>query len=437
MFAVLRQRNFACLWVGQLVSLIGDWVLFIALPFYIYALTGSTLATGIMFIVQTVPRLCFGSVAGVFVDRWNRKYTMIVTNLVQAGVLMPLFLVRSSEWLWIIYVFAFVDSSVSQFFTPAQTAIIPQLVDESDLLAANSLNSTSTELTRLIGPFLGGLLLGLFGLNSVIIVDALSFLFSALMINLIASPSRLALAKENASDSSAGAGVLKVWREWMDGLRVVRRERLVAAIFTVIGVAMIGEGLIEVLFTGYVEHILHGTAVVLGWLMSAQAIGGIVGSLLVVRLSKWLAPALLIPLCGLIFGGLLAVIALVPVLAVVLPLITIIGASVIGFFVSQITLLQSSVANEYQGRVFGAFGALQAIAMLVGMVLASGLGDRLGIVPMVLVDAACNLLAALLAFVLIRPALPASSPSSVAEECCGEAAPGDILVQEAPGVGVY
>ncbi len=156
-----------------------------------------------------------------------------------------------------------------------------------------------------------------------------------------------------------------------------------------------------------------------------------------VRLSKWLAPALLIPLCGLIFGGLLAVVALVPVLAVVLPLITIIGASVIGFFVSQITLLQSSVANEYQGRVFGAFGALQAIAMLVGMVLASGLGDRLGIVPMVLVDAACNLLAALLAFVLIRPALPTGSPFPVAEECCGEAAPGGILVREAPGVGVH
>lgn len=435
MFAVLRQRNFASLWIGQLVSLIGDWVLFIALPFYIYTLTGSTLATGIMFIVQTVPRLCFGSVAGVFVDRWNRKYTMIVTNLIQACVLMPLFLVHSPGWIWIIYIFAFLDSSVSQFFTPAQTAIIPQLVAESDLLAANSLNSTSIELTRLVGPFFGGLLLGLFGLNSVIIVDAISFLFSALMIGLIALPPRPVLAKEEAPRSGAGAGVLKVWHEWMDGLRLVRRKRLVAAIFTVIGVAMIGEGLIEVLFTGYAEHVLHGTAVIFGWLMSAQAVGGIIGSLLVVRLSKWLSPALLIPLCGLIFGGLLAVIALVPILAVVLPLVTIIGATAIGFFVSQITLLQTSVANEYQGRVFGAFGALQAIAMLIGMVLASGLGDRIGIVPMVLVDAACNLLAALLAFTLIRPALPAASP--IAEECSGEAAPIDILAQESPGAGVH
>src|SRR6202140_1528925 len=73
MLAVLRQRNFGLLWVGQNISMVGDWVLFVALPFYIYALTGSTLATGIMFIVQTLPRLFFGSVAGVFVDRWNRS----------------------------------------------------------------------------------------------------------------------------------------------------------------------------------------------------------------------------------------------------------------------------------------------------------------------------------------------------------------------------
>jgi len=76
MLAALRQRNFALLWFGQLISLLGDWILFVALPFYIYTLTGSTLATGIMFMVQTLPRLFLGSVAGVFVDRWNRRRTM-------------------------------------------------------------------------------------------------------------------------------------------------------------------------------------------------------------------------------------------------------------------------------------------------------------------------------------------------------------------------
>src|SRR5258706_16106337 len=97
MLAVLRQRNFGLLWIGQIISMIGDWVLFVALPFYIYVLTGSTLATGIMFIVQTLPRLFFGSVAGVFVDHWNRKYTMVIVNLIQALILVPLFLARSQD----------------------------------------------------------------------------------------------------------------------------------------------------------------------------------------------------------------------------------------------------------------------------------------------------------------------------------------------------
>ena len=165
MLAALRQRNFAFLWLGQVISLIGDWVLFVALPFYVYSLTGSTLATGIMFIVQTIPRIFFGSVAGVFVDRWNRRRTLLIAELAQAIALVPLFLVHSQQWIWIVYIFAFVESTISQFFIPAKSAIIPTLVDEEHLLAANSLNSMSQELTRLVGPLLGGLLLGLLGIR--------------------------------------------------------------------------------------------------------------------------------------------------------------------------------------------------------------------------------------------------------------------------------
>src|SRR5579875_3879398 len=105
MLAALRQRNFALLWFGQLISLLGDWVLFVALPFYIYTLTGSTLATGVMFIVQTLPRLSRGSVAGVGGGRWSRRRTLYVAGLLQALVLLPLRVVHSSQWVWIIYVF--------------------------------------------------------------------------------------------------------------------------------------------------------------------------------------------------------------------------------------------------------------------------------------------------------------------------------------------
>src|SRR5712692_1752341 len=159
MFNVLRQRNFALLWFGQLISLIGDWVLFIALPFYVYELTGSTLATGVMFIAQLLPRLLLGSVAGVFVDRWDRKRIMIIADVLRGFVLLLLLVVRSPEWLWAVYLVAFVQSAIGQFFIPAKSAIIPLLVGEQDLIEANSLNAVSDSLTRPIGPALGGVLM--------------------------------------------------------------------------------------------------------------------------------------------------------------------------------------------------------------------------------------------------------------------------------------
>src|SRR5258708_36004174 len=125
MLAALRQRNFAFLWFGQVISMIGDWVLFIALPFYVYTLTGSTLATGMMFIVETIPRLFFGSVAGGFVDRWDRKRIMFIAELSQAFVLIPLFLVHAQQWLGNAYIFPFVDSTVSPSFLPLHSALVP------------------------------------------------------------------------------------------------------------------------------------------------------------------------------------------------------------------------------------------------------------------------------------------------------------------------
>ncbi|HEX5691379.1 MAG TPA: MFS transporter, partial [Roseiflexaceae bacterium] len=107
MFATLRQRNFLLLWLGGLISFAGDWVLIIALPVFVYDMTGSALATGAMFMAQTLPRLLFSSLAGVFVDRWDRKRTLVITNLVQAAVLPLLLLVHSPSQLWLLYLVAF------------------------------------------------------------------------------------------------------------------------------------------------------------------------------------------------------------------------------------------------------------------------------------------------------------------------------------------
>src|SRR6266702_1225736 len=429
MFAALRRRNFALLWFGQLISLIGDWVLFIALPFYVFALTGSALATGAMFIVQTIPRLFLGSVAGVFVDRWNRRRTMIVADVSRALILLLLLLVHSRDLVWIVYVVAFVETSISQFFVPAKSAIIPSLVGEKDLVAANSLDAFSDSVTRLVGPGLGGVMLGLLGITSVAFIDSGSYLFSAVMILLISLPAtapREAIIEGHRQTLSEAKGdkgytqstirttIGSIWREWLDGLQLVRKERLLAGLFIVTGILMINQGIINVLLVVFVKTVLHGDALVLGWLITAQGIGGLLGAFLLGQVSKVVRPGYLIAFSFLIAGTLLLLIVNIPILLLALVLIAVIGITVIGFFVTTQTLLQSGTADEYRGRVFGAYGTTNALLMLVGMAFAASLGDILGVVILMNIAGALMLLAGGAAIILLRGAkVPSASPEIV------------------------
>ncbi len=436
MFSALRRRNFALLWFGQLISLIGDWVLFIALPFYVFALTGSALATGAMFIAQTLPRLFLGSLAGVFVDRWNRRRTMIVADVSRALILLLLLLVHSRDLVWIVYVVAFVETSISQFFVPAKSAIIPSLVGEKDLVAANSLDAFSDSVTRLVGPGLGGVMLGLLGITSVAFIDSGSYLFSAVMILLISLPAtapreaiieghrqttcsinrrstRSLKGDKGYTQSTIRATMGSIWREWLDGLQLVRKERLLAGLFIVTGILMINQGIINVLLVVFVKTVLHGDALVLGWLITAQGIGGLLGAFLLGQVSKVVRPGYLIAFSFLIAGALLLLIVNIPILLLALVLIAVIGIAVIGFFVTTQTLLQSGTADKYRGRVFGAYGTTNALLMLVGMAFAASLGDILGVVILMNIAGALMLLAGGAAMILLRSAKMFTRPGNI------------------------
>ena len=147
----LRQRNFALVWVGQFISVVGDYLLLVALPYYVYDRTGSALATGAMFMVQMVPRLVLASVAGVFVDRWDRRRTMVVSDVLRAAVLLMLLAARSPAQFWIVYLVALVQAIIGLFFGPAKNALIPHLVPQEQLAAANALNALNNSLGSMVG----------------------------------------------------------------------------------------------------------------------------------------------------------------------------------------------------------------------------------------------------------------------------------------------
>jgi MFS family permease len=405
MFATLRQRNFALLWFGGLISLAGDYVLYIALPLYVYTLTGSVLATSAMLIARLAPSIALGSLAGVFVDRWDRKRTLIVANLLLAASLLPLLLLHSVEWVWLVYVVAVVSSTLAQFVGPAENALLPLLVGEELLVPANALNSLNNNLARLVGAALGGILFGLFGLAGVVLIDAASFLIAAGLVAQIAGGA--ARAPQPANSSPSATSWLALWRDWLAGLRLIGRDRTLAALFAMVAITSVGEGIMSALFVVFVGAVLHAGALELGWLMSAQGAGGLFGGVVVGALGRRFAPARLLGVCAIVFGAIdLAIFnypLFIPGVALGIALFVLVGVPAVGMGTAENTLLQTAVADAYRGRVFGAIGATQGLLMLAGALSAGLLGERLGVVTMLNIQGGGYIVAGLLALLLLNP----------------------------------
>jgi MFS family permease len=396
--ATLRQRDFALLWFGGLISLTGSWVLQVALPFHVYQITGSALAAGAMAIAHTLPAVLLGSPAGVLVDRWDRKRTMVVASLSQGLLLLPLFAVRSTRWIWLVYLVSFAESAISQFFAPAENALLPRLVAGERLVAANSLNALNNSLAMLAGPAIGGSLMGIAGLTGVVILNSASYLVAGVMISLIRRPPGADVG--TGKPHGSGAEVLtttwiNLWREWLEGLRTIRMNWPVAGVFVATGAVALGEGILSVLLIPFLE-LLGGGAREFGWLLTIRGIGGLIGGLVVGHASHWLQPSGLFPLSLAIIGGLGLIMFNLPVLTVALVILFLLGIPAMGAQVSSQTLLQTGVGERYQGRVFGAYGTTVALLLLGGQGLASTLGNHLGTVPMLNANAGLYVLAALI-----------------------------------------
>ena len=400
-YIALHQRNFVLLWFGELAFTVGDMAMFIALPFYVYNRTSSVLATGAMLIVQTVPSLLFSSIAGVLIDRWNRKRIMVAADLLQALVLLPLFIVNSHDWLWIIYPVVFVKASIAQASGPAKSAIIPRFVGKKYLMKANSLNAIGTCLASLVGPSLGGLLLGLMGLNSVMFLGVASYVISGLLISLICLPSD-ATGEQAKTDNPAEVSWLTIWRDWLEGLQLVQREHIILAIFVVIGIGALGQGIIIVLAVVFIKDVLGAGAMEFGWLGTAQGLGALIGGFIIGQASRFLPPTRLITLGVGVVGIIFIVMINFPVLPLTLALTVLVGVPVMGITIGVETLLQSSTTDCYLGRIFGTYGTSQALLTLGGMGLASVLGGFLGVVPMLNVAGGLYFSAGLVALLMLR-----------------------------------
>jgi Na+/melibiose symporter-like transporter len=364
-----------------LVSLTGDWVLHIGLAYLVYDLTGSTLASGTTLLAAFAPAVLLGSVAGVLVDRWDRRRTMVAASLLQAVGLLPLLAVGAHR-IWIVYAVALYQSCLEQFATPAEQALVPLLVPADDLLTANALNGQARDVARLVGSSAGGVLAAWGGLPAIALFDAATFVVSALLVAAARVP---AGADGDAADPVAAAA--KVFAEWRAGLRAIAASRGLRTVLAAVMVVSVGEGIMGTLMAPWVRDVVHGDGRAYGVIMGVQAVGGVAGGLVAASIG---ARASARAMCGwgaVVFGLLDTVLFTYPVLwprvGPAIVLMVLIGVPAAVAVAGRTTIMQTLAADRFRGRVFGALGAVQAVAVLAGIGAASWLGEVVGILPVI------------------------------------------------------
>jgi predicted MFS family arabinose efflux permease len=414
----LRRRDFRLLWVAGLVSVLGDWMLLAALPFHVYERTGSALAAGSLFIAYALPGVLLGSVAGVFVDRWDRRRTMLVANVLRAGIVL-LLLANPPDSLWPYYAVVFAEAAFGQFFAPAENALLPRLVGEEHLMAANSLNALNDNLGRLIGPALGGVVLAGAGFAGVVVADGASYLIAALLILLLKAPAAVpaeegdAPIRADAAEPQArrlGSDVRRrwtaFWADWRAGLRRVGSDAVLRGVFVVLGLALFADGIVSALLVAFVQDEMRAGSAEFGWMLTSRGAGGLAGGVLVAQMARAGSPAGWLGWGLAATGAALLAIFNVPRFPLALGLLVLAGVATVAWFAGAQTILQTRVEDAYRGRVFGALGATTTLVALLGMAAGGLAGDGLGVVLPLNVAGAAFVGAGLVAVVLLVRSRP-------------------------------
>lgn len=404
MFALLRVRDFGLLWLAGLISVAGDLALFVALPLHIYRLTGSTLATAGVLASSFLPRVLLGSIAGVFVDRWDRRRVMVVADLVRAPLLLPI--VFAPDHLAVVYAIAAIQGTIGLFFGPAESALLPRLVGEKHLVKANALNALNDNIGMLVGPAAGALLYAWVGIGGVVLADAGTYLASAVLIALIRADAR----PERGDLMGGGPVVARVVRDLGGGFGVIRGNRALRVLIVASALAGIAEGVFGTLgLSPLVLDVLGGRPEQVGWLATAQSLGGLIAGVIVVRTGervskRWLVGGGMagLGLCDLsAFNAFRVAAQGTPAVGVAMGAMVVAGFPATAGGVGRQTLIQEEATDAYRGRVFGALSSLSGLAMLVGFGLGGVLGDAIGLVPVLSASALVRVLGGLVALAFL------------------------------------
>ncbi len=374
---VLAQGPFRRLWLGQLVSIFGDFVALFAVQVAItFRMHGTAEnVTGVM-VAYLLPFAIVGPFAGVFVDRWNPRLTMIASDLTR-GVLI-VFLAFTSQ-LWQIYAIFFILSTVSSFFVPAQSVTVPLLVGKEGIMAASGLMQQTMQLVRIFSPAFASALVVHFGESSCYYADSATFFVSAGIL--------LSLAYHRPPIASP-KGLRAVMNDLGEGMKFIFTHPTFSFVIVSMAAGMFAISCFGALVSVFVRDILHGSAILFGAIGSLIGAGSIVGAVLVQKVAKNRPPG---PLLSFGLGGVGLSILILTVIRT--PAATLAGAFGMGIAVGFImvaatALLQGETPAEMRGRVNSSSMSVMALSQGVAMIFAGGWATRFGMVNLFYASAA-------------------------------------------------
>ena len=370
---LLREnRNFRRLWAAQIVSEIGDWFYTLAIYSLLLQLTGRASSVALALILQVLPQTFVGPTAGVVNDRIRRKHVMITADLVRVVIVLSMLLVRSRTMVWLVYPLLLLETIMAAFFEPARSSVIPNITKREDVILANTLGSTTWSLNLVLGATLGGLVAALLGRDAVFVLNALSFLVSALFI----------AGMHFAEPHAERAGPLRA-RELFDyspileGVHYVRSQKgLLVTIFVKAGNLVIGPSwvLFTVMGQKYFPVRWHnldpqrGAMLGMSLLLGARGLGALLGPLISARWAGHQNRRLRL---GIFFAYLVTAIGYFLIgksgnvwFACFWAAFAHLGGSTVWVF--STTLLQLNTDDRFRGRVFAADLGLCMLMIAVG-----------------------------------------------------------------------
>jgi len=279
-----QNRNFRRLWGAQVVSELGDWFYTLAIYNLLLQLTGRAGSVALALVLQVLPQTLIGPATGVVNDRLRRKHVMIAADLGRMLIVLCMLFVRSRGTVWLVYPLLVAETLLAAFFEPARSSIIPNIVEREDVVVANTLSSATWSINLMVGATTGGVIAALLGRDAVFVLNAISFLASALLV----------LSMGFAEPHTEGAHPLDA-RDLVNfspvaaGIRYVRSHaRLRSTLFVKVDKLIIGPSWVLFTVTGQKESAVRwyglgpqrGAFLGMSLLLGARGLGALLGPLL-------------------------------------------------------------------------------------------------------------------------------------------------------------